>query len=415
MNWFICCCILTLVLRNDNVVSAFIFGSPHSSVSCDHLPEYNNLIKTLKLHPCISDTQIWQMLIPLHDKSHSCLRQLITIAAGYVESHNIDGTGCHCSHKFDREHVHSIGHNHDNYWTCVVHNSNCEYLFHYFYLRTSQTHAKSQCQSNSHVWTHLRDIRGHLGVDVQTDIILHLAQTFSKGHENVCTCTKVSTLKAEPSSTVTVSLTTKPTTQENTFASATSPFVPSATQPASGTSKHNTEHFNNHQITSSFGGSTATSSHAIQNPQPVPSNIDQSSTNALNITTNCEKYRSISGIAASVSVSHPLAYLCLSGNRTSNEAYVLVNCQVGIPENWKEGPNVMANCASIPTYTPIATFKTEYAGVRDHEGLSGIFLGCTYGGFKIAFQNCDTYATIKHIESASGSGIDDPYNYFVIA
>jgi hypothetical protein len=44
---------------------------------------------------------------------------------------------------------------------------------------------------------------------------------------------------------------------------------------------------------------------------------------------------------------------------------------------------VMANCASIPTYTPIATFKTEYAGVRDHGGLSGIFLGCTNGGFKV--------------------------------
>jgi hypothetical protein len=150
----------------------------------------------------------------------------------------------------------------------------------------------------------------------------------------------VSTLKAEPSSTVTVSLTTKPTTQENTFASATSPFVQSTTKLASRTSKQISELLSNHQITSSFGGSTSTTPYAIQNPQPVPSYIAQSTTNSLNITTNCEKYRSISGIAASESVSHPQAYLCQSGNRTSNEAYVLVNCQVGTPENWKEGPNV---------------------------------------------------------------------------
>ncbi|XP_045179940.2 uncharacterized protein LOC123539423 [Mercenaria mercenaria] len=367
---FLLCLVCASVLRKE-YVSAFLWH--HSHQSCDQIHEYNVLLTKLQNHPCISDTQIWHMLEPLQSKSHTCLRELINNMAAYIQSHNSAGKDCRCSHDFARDVVHPLGNNHDHYLECLAYNSNCEYLFNYFYLRLHQTHEVSRCQPHYHVWTHLRDIRNRLGLDQQSEMILHLIQTYSNGHENVCKCHQDA----------------KTTTTERSLVKSTLPLRVTEI----------------HQVTTNLTNPTTI--------EPVVQTIP-STQSSVKITSTCQKYRSVSNIAVGEISSHPLAYLCPSGNRTSNEAFVLVNCNVGSPANWIKGLNVMENCDRIPTYTPIATFGAEYLGIHEHKGLSGIFLGCIPGGFKMAYQDCDTSATIKHIENGNGSGIDDPNTYFVI-
>ncbi|XP_053385847.1 uncharacterized protein LOC128550594 [Mercenaria mercenaria] len=128
----------------------------------------------------------------------------------------------------------------------------------------------------------------------------------------------------------------------------------------------------------------------------------------------CKKYEIVSDIAKGQFESHPEARQCTSGNKTSHEAFILVNCDAGSPQFWKKGASVMSSCDTLPSYTPIAAIKNGSTEAQTEWELSGIFIGCVSGGFKMSYQNCDTKPTIVHIESGNGTGIHDPYNYFVI-
>ncbi|XP_053386215.1 uncharacterized protein LOC123539422 [Mercenaria mercenaria] len=420
---FLLCLVCASVLRKEHV-SAFLWQQ-----SCDQIYEYKALLTNLRKYPCISDTQIWNMLLPLTSISDTCLRQLIRNYAAYTQSHRDAGKNCRCTHDFSREVARPLGNNLDHKWECVTLNPNCKYLFNYFYLRGGQTHEVSRCQPHYHVWTHLRDIKNHPGSDQQSELIFHLSQTYSNGHENVCKCLRVHTTVDVKTTTTTerslAKMSTDPPKVTERHLVTTNLTNPSTREPVVQTSLPvvKTDRYNADSSTTVTHADKSTTKTSIpfrttptatQGPATNSSKAIQSTQLPLNVTSNCQKYMSVSNIAVGKISSHPFAYLCPSGNRTSNEAFVLANCNVDSPAHWIEGPYVMKNCDRIPTYTPLATFGTEYLGIQEHEGLSGIFPGCIPGGFKMAYQDCDTSATIKHIENGNGSGIDDPNNYFVI-
>ena len=54
----------------------------------------------------------------------------------------------------------------------------------------------------------------------------------------------------------------------------------------------------------------------------------------------CKKYDVVSDIANSEYETSPDARLCPSGNKTSHEALVMVDCGIGATNTWKKGENV---------------------------------------------------------------------------
>ncbi|XP_052814840.1 neurogenic locus notch homolog protein 1-like [Mya arenaria] len=127
----------------------------------------------------------------------------------------------------------------------------------------------------------------------------------------------------------------------------------------------------------------------------------------------CNKYSVVSDLSHGQPVANDKAPNCSSGLPTSNEAFVLNNCNVSVPKGWHQGTQVMSDCNSIPSYTAIGTFLHGYYPVG--HGISGVFLECLPNGFKIAFQeHCDKSPEIRHIEQG-GAGLFDPNKYYTIA
>ncbi|KAL3854101.1 hypothetical protein ACJMK2_013380, partial [Sinanodonta woodiana] len=128
---------------------------------------------------------------------------------------------------------------------------------------------------------------------------------------------------------------------------------------------------------------------------------------------SCNKTATISSLLHRIQFHHPHANSCGTTNdHRGSDALVLNLCHTNNDTSqWKEGPNVMSNCPSIPLYTPIATFSSgAYSG---NGGISGIFLGCLPDGFKIAVQECGSNVTILNL-GHGGMFTHDPNAYFVV-
>ncbi|XP_060557968.1 spore coat protein SP65-like [Ruditapes philippinarum] len=137
-------------------------------------------------------------------------------------------------------------------------------------------------------------------------------------------------------------------------------------------------------------------------------NTPQNQTTAITVDT-------LSAIAQQTSVSLQNAIECSPGVHTSHEALLLTDCSVTqSPALWKQGSNVMSACSSnaIPNYTPIAAFDHgQYSSIGS---LSGIFLGCTGDGFKVAVQICGQTPFIAELH-LGGSNTQNPNMYFTIS
>ncbi|XP_060603297.1 neurogenic locus notch homolog protein 1-like isoform X2 [Ruditapes philippinarum] len=165
---------------------------------------------------------------------------------------------------------------------------------------------------------------------------------------------------------------------------------------------------------------TPTSSEASTTPMPtIPK---QTTTNSpLTVTPSavfyrCDHIKTIVAVAYQTPVSNPNAGVCSQGQHTSHEAFVLTECDVPkTPATWIQGVNVMSSCASsnpVPDNTPIASFDHGlYSSVGS---LSGIFLGCTSNGFKIAYQTCSQSPEITELRVGESFN-RNPNNYFAIS
>lgn len=92
-------------------------------------------------------------------------------------------------------------------------------------------------------------------------------------------------------------------------------------------------------------------------------------------------------------------------------------------DHWKRGLSVgfdMTGSKTIPPYTPIATFwNNAYQQDSSHEGFSGIFIGYTSTGFKMATRACNGVAEVMDIPtnttvSTNAKYPNDPFNYFTV-
>ncbi|XP_053386129.1 teneurin-2-like isoform X2 [Mercenaria mercenaria] len=131
--------------------------------------------------------------------------------------------------------------------------------------------------------------------------------------------------------------------------------------------------------------------------------------------SSCDHTSTLLATAFQTPVANQNAIECSPGSHTSHEAFVLTECSVPQnPSSWQQGVNVMADCGSsdaIPTYTPIAAFdRGFYSSVWS---LSGIFLGCTNNGFKIALQTCGQAPHITELQ-LGGSNTQNPNMFYTI-
>ncbi|XP_052236965.1 protein eyes shut-like [Dreissena polymorpha] len=127
------------------------------------------------------------------------------------------------------------------------------------------------------------------------------------------------------------------------------------------------------------------------------------------VFNSCMKFAVITTVARNASVDIAGAPACPDGSHTSSEAFPLSTCNVPQPADWKQGKRVMDDCASIPAYTPIATFLSGNYPVG--QGLAGVFLECLNPGFKMALQSCVHSPVIIHVESGT---LTDPNIYYTI-
>ncbi|XP_053386131.1 integumentary mucin C.1-like isoform X2 [Mercenaria mercenaria] len=132
--------------------------------------------------------------------------------------------------------------------------------------------------------------------------------------------------------------------------------------------------------------------------------------------SSCDQVSTLSAIASQTTVANQNAIECTPSSHTSHEAFVLTECSVPQnPSSWQQGVNVMADCASsvaIPTYTPVAAY--DHGSYSSVWSLSGIFLGCTSNGFKIALQTCGQAPYIAELQ-LGGSNTQNPNMYYTIS
>ncbi|WAR09757.1 hypothetical protein MAR_034833, partial [Mya arenaria] len=159
---------------------------------------------------------------------------------------------------------------------------------------------------------------------------------------------------------------------------------------------------------------TTTPVKTTTNPPTTQTTTPPKTTTKSNpVYQSCNKYSVVSDLSHGQPVANDNAPNCSSGLHTSNEAFVLHNCNVSEPYAWHQGTQVMRDCNSIPSYTAIGTYLYGYYPVS--KGLSGVFLECLPNGFKIIFQeHCDKSPEIRHIEQG-GAGFFDPNKYYTIA
>lgn len=341
-------------------------GQPDTTATCESVSEYQTLRHVISGHPCISNTQIWLLLEPLAIKHRHCLIMAFTEITAYVETGKDHQENCQCTGDFPRQDLNFVF-GHDNWAGCFYANPDCKYLFDYFYHEYGQHNQWSQCKTHHHVWKHLRDTHFSIG-DPQESLVLHLGSTFSHGKENLCTC-HTGQVQPIPHVTDAPPMTTThvpPTTTHSAYSTKLSTVLQTSTPKAT-------------------------------SPLAIP---------------KCQKYNVISDIANSLSEEHPSARQCSTGQRTSHEAYVIVNCGLGSSDTWQKGVNVMTNCDNIPLYTPIAAANTNTGDQKWI--LSGIFLGCVNGGFKMAYQDCGLAPSLVHVDGINGTGKLDPDSFSVI-
>ncbi|XP_060603300.1 uncharacterized protein LOC132756289 isoform X2 [Ruditapes philippinarum] len=131
---------------------------------------------------------------------------------------------------------------------------------------------------------------------------------------------------------------------------------------------------------------------------------------------SCDHIKTIVALAYQTPVSNPNAAVCSQGQHTSHEAFVLTECDVPkTPATWSQGLNVMSSCARsnpIPDNTLIASF--DHGIYSSDDSLSGIFLGCTRDGFKIAYQTCGQSPEITEIRLGESFN-RNPNNFYAIS
>ncbi|XP_060603292.1 uncharacterized protein LOC132756284 [Ruditapes philippinarum] len=315
------------------------------------------------------------MIEPIAKHQLPCLHRAIADINAEVFGMDDHGEHCQCNGSFQKTIITIIPGLADHNGECIRWSPDCYYLFDYFYVMYEQREHKSPCRTHHHVWRHLNGIPD-FRLNLQHYLIQHLNQTYSAGRQDTCACkdnrltTKVS---STPASTTLMTSTTLKTSTVKT--SPSTDLIFTTTLPRS-------------------SSDTAT---PLVTTKAFPA---------------CMKYEVISDVASSKYESNSDARQCPSGNKTSHEALVIANCNTGPTNTWTKGANVMSVCSSLPSYTPVASISSGNTGLNWDR--SGIFISCLGNGFKIAYQDCDTTPTLAHIISGNGTGVRDPYNYFVI-
>ncbi|XP_060561941.1 uncharacterized protein LOC132721631 isoform X2 [Ruditapes philippinarum] len=167
--------------------------------------------------------------------------------------------------------------------------------------------------------------------------------------------------------------------------------------------------------TSTTTTTTTTTTSTVAPTTTVPTTTSAPFT-AAPIFYRCNHVSTIVAVAYQTPVSNPNASICAHGQQASHEAFVLTECDVPTtPATWKQGVNVMSRCASsnpIPYDTPIASF--DHGLYSSAGSLSGVFLGCTSDGFKIAFQTCGQAPEMTELLQGHHFS-QNPVNYFTIS
>ncbi|XP_053386133.1 uncharacterized protein LOC128550662 [Mercenaria mercenaria] len=149
---------------------------------------------------------------------------------------------------------------------------------------------------------------------------------------------------------------------------------------------------------------------------PLSAKVTTASVSSVAPLSSCDHISTLSAIARQTTVANQNAIECSPSSHTSHEAFVLTECSVPQnPSSWQQGVNVMADCgssAAIPTYTPIAAY--DHGSYSSVGSLSGIFLGCTSNGFKIALQTCGQAPHITELQ-LGGSNTQNPNMYYTIS
>ncbi|KAL3859957.1 hypothetical protein ACJMK2_010135 [Sinanodonta woodiana] len=225
----------------------------------------------------------------------------------------------------------------------------------------------SPCRSHQYMWTYFNEISYDPKRDCKVDFILHAAATYPNAASDPCSCFSASQSPQIP--TISATMTTLRTETMMTTSAA-----------------------------------TVTTTNHIIDVKTTP--------DVLLAVHICSKLLTITDAAHNLTINHPNASDCSTGDHASTEALVLSNCNVASATMWIKGANVMNVCDRIPLYAPIATF--DDSGVyRPNGGMAGIFLGCIQDGFKIAAQDCNHGVYIQHI-TKGGIFLNDPSNYYII-
>ncbi|XP_033728953.1 uncharacterized protein LOC117318060 [Pecten maximus] len=138
----------------------------------------------------------------------------------------------------------------------------------------------------------------------------------------------------------------------------------------------------------------------------------------------CDKFGTIQALAE-LNVTSKVH--CDDRWSSETDNFLHTHCH-GIPADvygWHQGGSVMSDCLShsIGLFTPIGTFRhgTYNQVKQDHGGVSGIFLGCTSTGFKMATKACDGGAEIIDIPHYTNATFasdaiisNNPRSYFTI-
>ncbi|XP_022319897.2 uncharacterized protein LOC111122402 [Crassostrea virginica] len=170
-----------------------------------------------------------------------------------------------------------------------------------------------------------------------------------------------------------------------------------------------TSHVTHHRTTTAKTTTTSTTTTKTTSTTHAPT----TTVPMLNVSAECDPLSFVRALANGVPLVHPYAGRCTDTTNTQSEALILTTCESPAPTTWKQGLNVMQNCARIPKYTPIATFLFgQY--VTDGTSLSGVFLKCTPTGFEMSVQLCGHGPQIFELRSGSGSARQDANSYFIV-
>ncbi|OWF49294.1 uncharacterized protein LOC110451990 [Mizuhopecten yessoensis] len=159
-------------------------------------------------------------------------------------------------------------------------------------------------------------------------------------------------------------------------------------------------------------------SRPTQTPKPTPA----PTTPAPIVTTpkpvavsknTCDQLTLVSDLANTNLITHPLAGFCADASRSQSEALVLQACSAPAPVQWRQGGQVLGNCANIPKFSPISTFLLGNY-VMDGSSLSGILLDCLPNGFKMATQLCGHTPQIYDILGGSADSRQDAGSYYLV-